>query len=182
MSPKIRKTAAFLVALAALIATTAGCPKQPAAKPVESRPAGEPGTSPTTTPLTEKPAAASSSPSQPPATLPESTYDSSPPYPVKLYVRDPDQKQPGWLTVMALSNPGQLATVTGTFPEKNHIHVRTTNVQELRIQIGLLPLAARKPIALHIDEQGLELSSKPREFVTLRRSPAGLWKPVKSDD
>jgi hypothetical protein len=145
---------------------------------------------PAATPPTAVPATQAAPASQPVATqpvatqpaMPESTYDSKPPYPVKLYVRSPDDKQPGWLKILTLADESRIATVDGSFPRQNRIYVDTDNVQLLRIHIDHLPLAPRKRIVLQIDDQGIELARKKREFVILTRTPAGIWNVVKSEE
>jgi len=141
---------------------------QPSVVTAQSQPATQPKTLPATQPATQ------------PASRPSSIYDSKPPYPVKLYVRSPEDKQPGWLKVTALADTNSLATCKGTFPERNRIVVETDNVHQLRLHIGHLPLAARKRIVLRIDDQGIELSHKKRAFVFLERRSTGEWKVVKS--
>ena len=101
---------------------------------------------------------------RPAQTQPASTYDSKPPYPVKLYVRRPEAAQPGWLKILKLADDAQAATAAGAFPEKNRIYVDTHNVQQIQIRIGHLPLAERKRIVLQIDGQGIEIARKRREF------------------
>ncbi len=112
---------------------------------------------------------------QPAATQPASTYDSKPPYPVQLYVRSPEDEQPGWLKVLELADEKQPAAVKGSFPEQNIMIVETQNVRRIQIHVGHLPLAAGRRITLRIDKQGIEILRKGREFVVLKRSLTGEW-------
>ncbi len=123
-----------------------------------------------------------SRPASQPASRPASTYDSKPPYPVSLYVLDPQEEQPGWLKIVQLADDNALATCSGSFPEKNEIQVDTNNVRRLRLHIGHLPLAQRKRIVLHIDGQAMELAHKNRAFILFERSHTGQWRIVRSDD
>lgn len=106
--------------------------------------------------------------------MPESTYDSTPPYPVSLFVKKPEDKQPGWLRIEQFSDDKQIATATGRFPEKNRIYVETGNVRRIRIHVGHLPLRANERVVLQIDGQGMVLS-RSRPFTTLELSPTGEW-------
>ena len=161
--------------IALLLSLAAGCPKKDQA-PSATRPSGLASsaltTRPTSTPASQ-PAA-----SQPVVKPPESSYDAKPPYPVMLYVRDPAEKQPGWLRILELNVDGQLATTAGTFPRKNRIHVETNNVRRLRLHLGQLPLAEGKRTVLQIDKQGIELKRRGREYVYLERRPTGAWNRV----
>ena len=129
-------------------------------KPATSAPATEPATQPAT---------------EPADALPASTFDTKPPYAVQLYVRKPEDKQPGWLKVLNLANENALATASGVFPEQNRLEVNTDNVRRLQIELGYLPLAERKRVVLHIDKQGIEITQRDRQFVTLERRPTGQW-------
>jgi hypothetical protein len=168
----------------------AGCPKQPPSepkpKPTAEAPAvqPQPQVQPPAPVATEQPKVqtrpAETKPveSRPAASQPVSTYDPRPPYVVKLHVRDPKDKQPGWLRILKLSEESQAATAEGRFPEQNDIDVTTGNVQQIQVQIGFLPLAPRVRTFLRIDQQGIEITTKGREFVILERSPAGAWRVV----
>jgi hypothetical protein len=163
----------------ALLAVSAGCSKQGQQQPVKSQPAETSAPSPTK-PVTTKPAATKPAATKP-ATMPASTYDSKPPYPVKLHVRSPDDKQPGWLKIIELANPDTLANADGKFPEQNRFYVETQNVKQIRIHVSHLPLAPRKRIILQIDKQGIEITRKKnRKFVILERRPTGEWVVVKT--
>lgn len=87
----------------------------------------------------------------------------------------PKEKQPGWLKVAELEEKGQLAEVLGQFPKRNVIEIETNNTRQLLVHIGQLPLAAKKAIVLRIDEQGIQVFPRGRDYIGLRRSPAGLW-------
>lgn len=148
----------------------ATAPARPA-PPVETRPsvatrpalpATQPATAPASRPAETKPAG------------PLSTFSSRPPYPVELYVRDPDEKQPGWLRVVELSNAEAMGKVQGVFPEQNSIEVQTENVRRLEVHVGYLPIAPGKRIRLLIDNKGIELR-RNRRYVTLERRPTGEW-------
>lgn len=165
-----------------------GCSKHSETEPVESRPTEKPTDqaeeSTTDSVSRTEPPATRAKPPEPPAavrpapepeTQPASSYRSEPPYPVKLYVRDPKAEQPGWLRIMELEEPGLPATADGSFPEHNRIYVDTSNVKRLRLHISHLPLAERKSIILIIDERSIQLARKKRKYVYLERSPAGLW-------
>ena len=144
----------------------------PPAKTAETKPA--PPTA--VTPVESQPA-----PLKPvPASMPASTYDSAPPYPVRIFVRSPEDEQPGWLKILSLSDTKAAATCTGQFPEKNQIEVKTNNVQQIRIHISHLPLAEKKRIVLRIDDQAIELARKNRDYVILERRGTGEWNIAKS--
>ena len=132
---------------------------------VETQPAISPtATQPMTQPVTQ------------PAADPPCTYSPDPPYTVNLFVRDPEQKQPGWLRIATLTDPDGPATATGEFPRQNHVYVQTDNVQLMEIDIGFLPLAARKTIILHLDKHVIEVVRKAdRSTITLERRPTGKW-------
>lgn len=181
--------ASLLFLVMSIVLTGAGCPKQ--APPEQKTPEIEsPAAQPPVPPKAEPPAVQTRPTVQPPAvatrpaetrpaaTQPVSTYDPRPPYTVKLFVRDPQAKQPGWLRILKLDDEQQPAAAEGVFPEQNDIKVSTSNVQRIQVQIGFLPLAPRKRTFLHIDRQGIEIVTKGREFVILERSPAGAWSVV----
>ena len=184
---------AALVITATALSATIGCSKKPPPRPVESRPAQDPESRPsaalappgtpivTTTPPVETASATRPTPETKPAdALPESHYDSKPPYPVELFVRDPEQKQPGWLKILALSDENVVAQADGTFPLKNRILVDTLNVRQLRIHIGHLPIDKAKRTILRIDDQGIQLTHRNRAFIILERSPGGVWNVIQS--
>lgn len=128
---------------------------------------------PTTREATTTPTTTQSSPP-----ILQSEYDPTPPYTVKLYVRDPEAKQPGWLKIMELADTSALATSVGTFPERNRIYVDTENVTRIRIHIDQLPLAPNTRIVLQIDDQPMELVRKERTHVYLERQSNGSWQTV----
>lgn len=150
-------------------------PKNQAAPPItaaETKPAATPTVArPETQPATKEPV---------PASLPASTYDSTPPYPVSIFVRSPEDNQPGWLKILSLADPTAVANCTGRFPEKNRIEVQTSNVQQIRIHISHLPLAEKRRIVLRIDDQPIELARKNRDYVILERRGTGEWNVAKS--
>ncbi|MBP7936615.1 MAG: hypothetical protein KA354_18390 [Phycisphaerae bacterium] len=115
-----------------------------------------------------------------PASLPTSTYDSTPPYPVRLFVRSPEDEQPGWLKILSLIDPKTTATCSGQFAVKNQIEVTTDNVRQIRIHISHLPLAERKRIILRIDDQAIELARKNRDYVIVERRTTGEWNVARS--
>ena len=141
-------------------------PAKPAAAPATSSAAAEPAPEATPKPLPPE--------TQPEPALPESTYDSKPPYPVSLFVKSPDDKQPGWLKIEKLADDKQIATAAGKFPEHNRIYVDTGNVRRIRIHVTHLPLRANERVILQIDGQGMVLS-RNRPFTTLELSPTGEW-------
>lgn len=176
---------ACTAAIAFCMFTSAGCKdrnqeKPPATSPtkdVKEKPTPESASAPaqpdvTTKPATSQPAASQPAASQP--SIPVSTYDSKPPYPVQLYVRSPDDKQPGWLKIAQLDDSDKLATTHAQFPKQNRIYIDTTNVKQLRVHTGHLPLAPGKRVILQIDGQGMELSRK-RAHTMLQRRPTGEW-------
>ncbi|MHC4442568.1 MAG: hypothetical protein ACYTF1_01165 [Planctomycetota bacterium] len=180
----------YLITAALLIGAT-GC-KQTQQKPVKSQPADTPAFTPsavTIPPATQptvikppatRPAATQPTATKPAATLPASTYDSKPPYPVKLYVRKAEDKQPGWLKIVELANPDIPAKAVGTFPKQNRFYVETNNVRQISLHVSHLPLSPRGRIILQIDNQGIEISRKKgRKYVTLERRPTGQWVGVK---
>jgi hypothetical protein len=183
------RRASLLFLAMTIVLTGAGCPKQapPEQKTAESE---SPAVQPHVPPPVERPAAQSQpavpapapvtkpAETQPAASQPASTYEPRPPYTVKLFVRNPQTKQPGWLKILKLADEQQPATAEGVFPEQNDISISTGNVERIQVQIGFLPLAPRKRTFLHIDRQGIEIVTKGREFVILERSPAGAWSVV----
>ncbi len=169
-------SAIFLVAVA-------GCKKEPPPQPMETQPV-------TTAPKQKEAAKPSPSESQPATqpteeekpkptdTQPASSFDPRPPYTVKLYVNDPQDKQPGWLAVRQLIKEGS-ARAIGTFPSQNVLELETENVKQIRINIGFLPLRKGKRTILHIDQQSMEIT-RPREqkYLSLRRNANGRWVPA----
>jgi hypothetical protein len=110
---------------------------------------------------------------------PASTFDSRPPYPVELRLGSPEDKQPGWLKVLAFADKNVDASASGRFPEQNTIRVETQNVLEIEIHTGYLPLAENRRVTLLIDKQGIELVAR-RRYVRLERRPTGQWVVVPS--
>lgn len=110
-----------------------------------------------------------------PETMPASSYLSEPPYTVRLYLRSPEEEQPGWLKVLDLANQDSPATCTGEFPERNRIQVQTDNVRRLRLHIAHLPLAADRRTFLRIDNQGIELARRDRRYIFFERLTTGEW-------
>ena len=154
----------------------------PEATPPVARSASQPTTqaaAATSQPAQSQPASQSASK---PASQPVSTYNPRPPYPVHLYVRSPEDKQPGWLKILQLANTDTLATCSGVFPEQNVIEIQTNNVQMLSLHIGHLPLAEGKRIVLRIDGQPIELARKNRAFVVFQRRATGRWDILRSQD
>ena len=162
----------------------AGCrSKEPPAAPPEPGEARETQQSAPSALTVEPPASRPSEPIPPPVATrpaatapakPASTYENSPPYPVNLSVRSPNDPQPGWLKILSLNNEQAAATANGVFPEKNEFTVATDNVRELRIHVGHLPLAANKRVILHIDGQHMVIS-RQRQYTTLVRQNTGEW-------
>lgn len=136
----------------------------------ETGPATRPATQPETAPATSTRSAESQLISE---------YDSTPPYTVRLYVREPDEDQPGWLKITEFADADRLATSVGTFPERNRIYVNTDNVRRLRVHVDQLPLAPNRRTILQIDNQPMELvRSRDRRYVYLERQPNGSWQSV----
>lgn len=179
----------LLVAVIVAAGSTGGCSKQKQKKAIDSQPAdtGAPTPiAPATRPAEPAPSApgAATRPTatRPATTLPASTYDSRPPYPVRLHVRSPRDRQPGWLTILELADPEQPASATGEFPRQNWIHIDTTNVQRIRIHVGHLPTRRDKSINVRIDDMPTEFRGKKnREFITMGRTPAGVWQSIKPE-
>ncbi|GMV95933.1 MAG: hypothetical protein AMXMBFR83_03020 [Phycisphaerae bacterium] len=168
--------------ICALLLGGLGCTGRGSAPSAESKPSG-PAPAETGPAVTSRPMA-TTAPSPPPATrpqsapedaLPPSTFDTRPPYTVQLYVRKPEDRQPGWLKVLALSDESATATATGAFPEKNRIEVATANVRRIQVELGYLPLAEGRRVVLRIDNQGIEITQRGRKFITLQRRPTGEW-------
>jgi hypothetical protein len=181
-----------------LPALAINCNERQDARPVKTQPAELPSAPtapampqdeaepvvPETAPLlpeTRPEAATKPAETRPELAQPVSTYDSKPPYPVALFVKDPSEKQPGWLRIEQLANDKQLATARGRFPEQNRIYVETGNVRRVRIHVGHLPLRPRERVVLQIDGQGMVIS-RDRPFTTLELSPTGQWNVVKDKD
>lgn len=185
MIPHARHTVLLIAAIVTVL-TGAGCPKQPPSADKSGPSVDAPSTEqPIPVPVPSEPPAIQSRPvaskpaeTRPVASQPASTYDPRPPYTVRLYVRSPEDKQPGWLKILELNDGSQSATALGAFPEQNQIDVTTGNVRKIQVQIGFLPLAPRTRTFLRIDKQGIEITTKGREFVVLERSPAGAWKAI----
>lgn len=156
-----------------------GCPKSTEKPPVKTQPAVVVETPPVspTPPATQPPATLpATQPTSQPAADPPCTYSPDPPYTVNLFVREPEQKQPGWLRIEALIDPDVPATATGEFPRQNHVYVQAGNVQRMEIDIEFLPLAARKSVILHLDKQVIEVFRRPdRPKLTFDRRPTGEW-------
>ena len=187
----IRRVGRACWMLAALLAVLPmGCkPSTPRVVPTSSPEATQPAARPASQPTTQAVAASQPAQSQPasqptskPASQPVSTYSPKPPYPVHLYVRSPEDKQPGWLKILKLANDSTLATCSGIFPEQNVIEIQTSNVQILSLHIGHLPLAEGKRIVLRIDGQPFEPARKNRAFVVFQRSGTGRWDIARSED
>lgn len=153
-----------------------GCEDQPGRQktPVVEAPQ-TPMTAPATEPAAVSATAPATRPTTAPATQPMSKYDPTPPYPVDLHVRAPEDPQPGWLRVTALADEEALARASGVFPEKNRMYVETENVYGLRVYLRKLPLAEGHRTFLRIDGQNFELLRKGRVYVTLQRRPTGEW-------
>lgn len=154
---------------------------QPADKPTATRPADTPTTKPgaTTQPVPATKPAPATRPVEP---EPVSTFDPRPPYPVKLYVRKPEDKQPGWLKIMKLTDEHAVAKAQGRFPEHNIIEIQTENVSTIRMELGYLPLAENKRVILRIDDQGIEITQRDRRFLTLERRSTGRWEVGKASN
>lgn len=120
--------------------------------------------------------------SRPAPALEQSSYDSSPPYPVRLFVRRVEQEQPGWLRILKMSDPAEPATAAGAFPEQNRFLVDTRNVDEIRIHIRHLPTDPGKRIVLRIDNQPMEILRKQREYLILKRQSTGRWEVVSGEE
>jgi len=163
--------------VAGLVGLWGGCRRKPpipvaATLPATTQPSQAPPSQPASTQSASAPATA---PASRPAALPPSTYDPRPPYTVRLYVRDPAQKQPGWLRIAELADKKSTATCQGVFPRRNRIEIETTNVRRLCVDVGFLPLAPGKRLILSIDGQTMELIRKNRRRVQLERGKTGAW-------
>ena len=172
-----------LLALVAGMTFLVACRKKtssPSTKPAETQPATRPATA--TAPATQPTTATAPATGPAAVALPPCTYDSRPPYPVRLFVRKPSQDQPGWLRITELGDENDIGTCTGVFPRHNRIEIESGNVRELRLHISYLPLAEKKRIILKIDGQTMELARKRRSYVTLERGVTGAWQVAKSDD
>jgi len=182
MRSGVRRTTLGLMAFWSGLAGpgTGGCSRPPQDEPLRQRPALSatapaesgsipgPGASQPPDRQTDRPA------SGPAGTLPASTYDPNPPYPVRLNVSSPDDDQPGWLRILQIDQGRPAASATGVFPEQNLIEVNTQNVRRIRVHVAHLPLSAHKRIILRIDGQGMELSRR-HAFLHLERRPTGEW-------
>ncbi len=172
--------------LAALCIAAASCSKSAQNSPpkeptVRERPTAQTApahTRPAQTRPTQPQAARPHAPepeTRPSDALPPSRYDSKPPYPVELHVRDPREEQPGWLRILKLDDPDLPAGLQGKFPEQNLMIVDTQNVKRIDIHIGHLPLAPGRRIILRIDGNGMELRRGKGQFITLERTATGAW-------
>jgi hypothetical protein len=186
---RLNRHAALVISAMMCGLVGAGCPKKSAQEPTASQPTRQvaprpaapeiPAPKAVQTPAS-RPVAAATRPAQtrPVEIPPASSYDPNPPYTVKLLVRSPREKQPGWLKILTMADDKQAATTTGTFPEQNEIQIVTDNVQRLQVHIGFLPLAPRKRTFLRIDAQNIEITTRNREYLIMERSPAGIWSVV----
>jgi len=186
-----RALAACGLLLAATMATN--CSERQESRPIHTQPIEQPPpTRPEPTPshppegAEQRPTASSRPEPAAPETRPEttkraSTYDSRPPYPVDLFVKNPTEKQPGWLRIEGLLDKSEPATAQGRFPEQNRIYVDTNNVSRIRIHVGHLPLRPKERVILQIDGQGMVISGS-RRFTTLERLPTGEWVIVKDQN
>ncbi len=193
--PKLITTRALLGCALVLPALAVNCNERQETRPLKTQPAEQPTPPvlqtqegakepvpppPVTAPETQ-PAATRPAETRPEAAQPVSTYDSRPPYPVSLFVKDPNEKQPGWLRIEQLTNEKELGIARGKFPEQNRIYVDTGNVRRIRIHVGHLPLRPKERVILQIDGQGMVISHE-RPFTTLELSPTGQWNVVKEKD
>lgn len=173
--------------LIGLICCAASCDNRDRSPQTASSPATSPAKTSAVTPPAasqpETPAGAEATvkqvqtqptPTTQPTSQPESSYSSRPPYPVQLFVTDPEEKQPGWLRIEKLEDAHRVGTAHGTFPEQNLIRIETGNVTQLRIHVGHLPLRANKRLILQIDGQGMVIS-REEPFATLEKRPTGEW-------
>lgn len=173
MNPRIRH-AVMPALMVIFLVSGAGCPKE---SPNKKSPEPKGLALPVEQPLAQtRPVATAPAESRPVASQPVSTYDSNPPYRVKLYVSNPSDKQPGWLRILKLNDENQTATAEGFFPGQNDVNVTTGNVQQIEVHINFLPLAPRKRTFLRVDGQVIEIVTRDRPYVVLERSPAGVWK------
>jgi hypothetical protein len=174
-----------LALAAAVLLTALACNRQTQPPPaVKTRPAGESTPTPPrddspARPIATRPADTTATKpavaTKPADELPPSTFDTRPPYAVQLHVRKPEDKQPGWLKILALGDEHAVAKAAGQFPQQNIIEVTTDNIRRLQIELGYLPLAEGKRVVLRIDGQGIEITQRDRRFFTLERRPTGQW-------
>ena len=157
----------LISATLAVMALAIGCreaPKSPVSRPAPKSQAVEPP--PVAPAPTSLPAAPES---------PKPAYTHEPPYRVTTTIRSLDDPQAGWLRIESLADREQSATVTGTFPSANTMRVDTGNVEQLSIDLSMLPLQPRRSRILHIDRTSIELSQRHRGRIQLQRSSTGHW-------
>lgn len=184
MTNKSARRALWMLAAGAAMLSMAACSRRAGQQPeIGTRPAGEPQAATRPAPG-ESPAAG---PTTAPATrpreeLPASTFDTEPPYTVQLYVRKPEDRQPGWLKILELQDDQTAARARGVFPRQNVMEITTQNVRRIRVELGYLPLAEGKRVVLRINDQGIEITQRDRRFVTLELRPTGRWEVEKTPE
>lgn len=165
----------LISATLAAMALAIGCreaPKSPVSRP--AAPESQAVEPPLSKPQAVEPAPLASAPASQPKP-PKPVYTHEPPYRVATTIRSLDDPQAGWLRIESLADREQSATVTGTFPSANTMRVDTGNVEQLSIDLSMLPLQPRRSRILHIDRTSIELSQRHRGRIQLQRSSTGHW-------
>lgn len=129
---------------------------------------------PTTTPA---------APAQPIATQPVAEVPPPPPDPLhpRVKVTKPSDPQEGWMRIESLASGADEASAAGDWVRPNVIEIETDEVTRLTIDLGDLPLKAKRRIVLRLDRQGFDMASDIGPRVTFERGRAGVWERVRDD-
>lgn len=92
--------------------------------------------------------------------------------------RDRDSTLPDYLTVLERIHPGRLFKVDAELSGDRRLIIDTRNVKRIRLDRRRLDLTHNRSIALRIDEQGIEWTTRSA-VVELQRANDGVWAPVK---
>ncbi len=86
-----------------------------------------------------------------------------------------EQEHAGWVQVREFFNAGDKAGVRADYEGSNRVILVTSNVRRMELDLGSLPRNPLKSMAIRLDGQGIELSSKHGSVVEFERSAAGKW-------
>lgn len=167
-APRRLRTPIALIAsaLSTVILAIAACdlgPRKPAPPPTSrpaTRPATQPGSAPASAPATQP----ASSPSSQATAGAEASLESPP--------------VPEFVRVESKADVGRKSSVVAKVEAEGRLTIETDNVTGLQIRRELLDLPRNRSTLLYLDGQVFEWTpaSKVTEF---RRSPAGVWTPVR---
>jgi hypothetical protein len=136
-------------------------------------------------PVRQEPATVES-PELPPGDAPGSAESETPSEPRAVPVpKDPlhygfelltiEQEHAGWVQVREFFNEGNKASIRADYEGSNRVILVTSNVRRMELDLGSLPRNPAKSMAIRLDGQGIELSSKHGQVVGFERSEAGKW-------